>query len=197
MLEVVVEKNGNDFINFGKADPSGLTRQNITELLLKSGLWPAVRQRPYHVVAKPFEVPKAIFISGFDSAPLAPDYNYIMDNTPASFFQTGINAISKLTDGKVHLVLNGLVTPSDLLKSTSGVEISYFSGPHPAGNVGVHIHHIDPLNKGEIVWFINLQDVVAIGRLFTEGIYNPERIVALTGSELFIHSIIRCFPGVL
>lgn len=195
MLEVVVEKNGNDFINFGKADPSGLTRQNITELLLKSGLWPAVRQRPYHVVAKPFEVPKAIFISGFDSAPLAPDYNFIMDNTPASFFQTGINAISKLTDGKVHLVLNGSVTPSDVLKSTSGVEISYFSGPHPASNIGVHIHHIDPLNKGEIVWFINLQDVVAVGRLFAEGIYKPERIIALTGSEVIHPQYYKMLSG--
>jgi len=184
MMEVIVEKNSNGFIDFGKADPTKLSSGKIKELLLKSGLWPAIRQRPYHVIAKPDDVPKAIFISGFDTAPLAPDYNFIIDNSPASFFRTGITAISKLTNGEINLVLNGIVTPSTVLSSTSGVEISYFSGPHPAGNVGVHIHHLNPINKGEIVWFINLQDVVAIGRLFEEGIYKPERIVALTGSEI-------------
>ncbi len=99
-------------------------------------------------------------------------------------FSTGIKAISKLTDGKTHLVLNVKGYPSSVMSKTAGVEISYFSGPHPAGNVGVHIHHLDPVNKGEVVWYINLQDVIAVGRLFTEGVYKPERIIALTGSEV-------------
>jgi len=107
-----------------------------------------------------------------------------MDNSPASLFHAGITAISKLTDGKINLVLNANTTPSRILTDCSGVDISYFSGPHPTGNVGVHIHHLDPINKGEIVWFINLQDITAIGRLFLEGIYKPQRIVALTGSEV-------------
>ena len=184
MLEVVVERNGSESIDFGKADPAVMTRAEITEKLLASGLWPAVRQRPYHVIAKPGDVPKSIFISGFDSAPLAPDYNFIMDNSSARAFQTGINALAKMTGGKVHLVLNGSTASSHVLTGTSGVEISTFSGPHPAGNTGVHIHHIDPVNKGEKVWYVNLQDVVAIGNLFIEGIYRPERIIALTGSEV-------------
>lgn len=184
MLEVIVEKTGNDIIDFGKADPATLTREKIKEQMLVSGLWPSVRQRPYHVVAKPSDVPKSVFISGFDTAPLAPDYNFIMDKTGAGLFQTGVTAISKLTDGKVNLLLNGSSTPSEGFTGTQGVEISYFSGPHPAGNVGIHIHHLDPVNKGEVVWYINFQDVIAIGRLFIEGIYKPERIIALTGSEV-------------
>jgi Na+-transporting NADH:ubiquinone oxidoreductase subunit A len=195
MLEVVVEKSGNDYIDFGKADPAALSRDKIHKRLLESGLWPAIRQRPYHVIAKPGDIPKAIFISGFDSAPLAPDYNFIMGNSPAPLFQAGINVLSRLTDGKVNLILNGSVTPSSVLTGASGVEISYFSGPHPAGNVGVHIHHLNPINKGEKVWYVNLQDVIAIGTLFVEGIYKPERIIALTGSEVINPQYYRMLSG--
>jgi len=184
LLEIIVEKEGDEFIDFWKADPANLSREKIKESLLKSGLWPAVRQRPYHIVAHPDNVPKAIFISGFDTSPLAPDYSFIMDNSSATFFRSGISALRKLTDGKINLILNGKGDSSELLKKADDVEISHFSGPHPAGNVGVHIHHLDPVNKGEIVWFVNLQDVIAIGRLFEHGVYNHERIIALTGSEV-------------
>lgn len=184
LLEIVIENDGEEFVDFGKADPSGLSGEKIKETLLSSGLWPAVRQRPYHIVANPADVPKAIFISGFDTAPLAPDYNFIMDNSSVSLFRSGISALKKLTDGKINLVLNGKGDSSELLKKAAEVDISYISGPHPAGNVGVHIHHIDPINKGDIVWIVNLQDVIAIGRLFEEGIYKHERIIALAGSEI-------------
>ena len=195
MLEVVIEKSGEEYIEFNKADPAKLSREAIKEQLLASGLWPAVRQRPYHVVAKPADVPKSVFIAGFDTSPLAPDPDFIMANSSSSYYNTGIKAISKLTDGKVNLILNGKVTPGPELSSTPGVEISFFSGPHPAGNVGVHIHHLDPVNKGEVVWFVNLQDVIAIGRLFEEGIYKPERIVALTGSEILNPQYYKMLSG--
>lgn len=195
MLEVVVERKEESYVDFGKADPAKLTGAEITDRLLKSGLWPSIRQRPYHVVAKPGDKPKSVFISGFDTAPLAPDYNFIMDNSPAPLWQAGLTAISKLTSGKINLVLNGKSTPSRVLTGTAGVEISYFSGPHPAGNPGIHIHHLDPVNKGEVVWVINMQDVIAIGRLFIEGIYKPERIVALTGSEVVKPQYYRMLPG--
>ena len=184
ILEIVVEKKGNEFIDFGKSDPVSLPAEKVKEHLLKSGLWPAIRQRPYNIIARPADKPKSVFISGFDTAPLAPDYNFIIDNTPPEYFRAGITAVLKLTDGKVNLVLNGKEKPSPILTGCPGVEISYFSGPHPAGNPGVHIHHLDPVNKGETVWVINLQDLVAIGRLFIDGRYNPERIVALTGPEV-------------
>jgi Na+-transporting NADH:ubiquinone oxidoreductase subunit A len=196
MLEVVVEKEGDSFIDFGKSDPSVLSREKIKEALLASGLWPVIRQRPFHIIARPSDVPKAIFISGFDSSPLAPDYNFIMDNSSQELFQTGITALKKLTDGKVNLVLNGKGNSSELLKNTSGVVISYFSGPHPSGNVGVHIHHLDPLNKGEVVWFVNLQDVVTLGTFFSKGVYMNERIIALTGSEVIVPRYFRVRSGI-
>ena len=94
-----------------------------------------------------------------------------------------LRCLKKLTDGKVYLGFRTNTT-SSVLKDTKGVEINTFSGPHPAGNVGIQIHHLDPVNKGEAVWYVNLQDVVGIGRLFTEGIYAPDRIVAVAGSEV-------------
>jgi Na+-transporting NADH:ubiquinone oxidoreductase subunit A len=105
LMEIVVEKNGDGYVDFGVYDPSALSREKIKESLLVSGLWPVVRQRPYHIVANPDDVPKAIFISGFDTSPLAPDNNFIMDNSSASLFRCGITALTKLTDGKIHLVL--------------------------------------------------------------------------------------------
>jgi Na+-transporting NADH:ubiquinone oxidoreductase subunit A len=195
LLEVVIEREGDDFLDFGKSDPARSEREDIKASLLKSGLWPVLRQRPYHIVANPDDVPKAIFISGFDTAPLAPDYNFLIDNSSPALFRTGISALQKLTGGMINLVLNGKGDTSEILKNAQDVKISYFSGPHPAGNVGVHIHHLDPMNKGEIIWFVNLQDVLAIGRLFDEGIYRHERIIALTGSEVIDPQYYRIRSG--
>ncbi|MGQ9620673.1 MAG: Na(+)-translocating NADH-quinone reductase subunit A [Bacteroidales bacterium] len=196
ILEVTVKREGDDFEDYGKADVTQLSREDIKQKMLMSGLWPVMRQRPYHIIANPSATPKSIFISGFDTAPLAPDLNFIMDNSPADLFQTGLNAVAKLTEGKVNLVLNGARKPSHVLENAAGVSISYFSGPHPAGNVGVHIHHLDPVNKGEIVWYINLQDVIAVGRLFAEGIYRHDRIIALTGSEVINPQYYRVCNGI-
>jgi Na+-transporting NADH:ubiquinone oxidoreductase subunit A len=195
LLQVVVEQEGDGFVDFGRSDSTGLDRENVKEVLLRSGLWPSIRQRPYHIIARPTDVPDSIFISGFDSSPLAPDYNFIIDSYSRTTFISGINALKKLTDGQVNLILNGKVPSSESLKNTMGVEISYFSGPHPAGNVGVHIHHISPISKGHIIWFVNLQDVLSIGRLFEEGAYRPERIIALTGSEVLHPQYYKVLSG--
>ena len=194
LLEVVVEKAGDDYIDFGKADPTAISREEIKEKMLKSGLWPVVRQRPYHIIARHSDTPKAIFISAFDSAPLAPDYNFIFDNSADSHFKSGLRALKRLTDGSLHLVVNGKSEPSEILKDAPA-EIERFAGPHPAGNVGIHIHHIDPVNKGESVWYVNPQDVIAIGRLFDEGRYNHDRIIALTGSEVIKPQYYRIRSG--
>lgn len=183
ILEVVLETKGDDYVDFGKADPAKLETDAIKKKLLESGLWPAVRQRPYNTVARPEDKPKSIFISGYDTAPLAADLDYIIGLLPKEDYLTGIKVLKKLTDGKVHLNLNS-ISSSSLLKSTPGVEINYFKGPHPSGNVGIQMHHIDPVNKGEVIWHVNLQDIVAMGRLFREGKYAPDRIVALAGSEV-------------
>lgn len=184
LLEIRIEVQGSEaWVDFGKANPSGLSRDEVIGKMLQSGTWPMIRQRPYSVIANPADRPKAIFISGFDSAPLAPDYDFIVHGQ-GDAFQTGIDAIRKLTDGKVYLNLPEGSVNSKVLTNTKGVEISYFSGPHPAGNVGTQIARISPVNKGEIVWYLRPQEVIVIGRLFAEGRYNSKRVVAVCGSDV-------------
>ncbi|HSL85338.1 MAG TPA: NADH:ubiquinone reductase (Na(+)-transporting) subunit A, partial [Bacteroidales bacterium] len=153
------------------------------------------RQRPYHIIARPDETPKSVFISGFDTSPLAPDHDFVMHNSDLREFNTGIQVLRKLTSGNVNLVLDGTNVSGSVLKNTSGVKIHYVKGPHPAGNVGIHIHHIDPVNKGEVVWYVNLQDVSAIGRLFNEGVYRHDKIIALAGSEVIKPGYFRIRSG--
>lgn len=172
-----------NYVNFNKANPKDLSRENIIEALLNSGIWPFIRQRPFGVIANPEEKPKSIFISAFDSNPLAPDNDFIMGEDGENF-QTGLDALQKLTDGKVHLNIHADRTQSTVFTGAKGVEINKFSGPHPAGNAGVQIHHIDPVNKGESVWCLNAQDVLIVGRLFNEGRFDPFRVIALTGSQV-------------
>lgn len=157
-------------------------RESVVQKLLSSGTWPLIRQRPFDVVADPEKSPKAIFISGFNTAPLAPDSDFVVRNQGAAL-QAGVDALAKLTTGKVHLGLSDNSTAAEL-KGLNGVQITHFKGPHPAGNVGVQIHHVDPINKGETVWVVNLQDVIIIGRLFISGQYDARRMVALTGSGM-------------
>lgn len=171
------------YIHFGSGDPDKMDRVQISEKILASGLWPAIRQRPYAIIADPEAVPDAIFISGFDTAPLAPDMSYIMEHHSQEHFQTGVNVLKKLTSGLIHLNVHPKLGIPDLFLHTKNVQINQFYGPHPASNVGVQIHHIRPIVKGDIVWYVDPQDVVAIGRLFTEGKYIRKRVFACTGSE--------------
>lgn len=184
ILEVTIEEQGRDYVDFGIARPDSLSAEEITLRLLDSGLWPVIRQRPYHIVAIPGQEPKSIFISAFDTSPLAPDYDFVMHNSDMKEFQVGIDALGRLTRGKVNLVLDADNVSGSVFRSVSSVVKHHVKGPHPAGNVGVQIHHIDPVNKGEVVWYVNLQDVAAIGRLFSEGVYRHDRIIALAGSEV-------------
>lgn len=184
ILEVVVESDGkNGSLEFKKGDPKNLSREEIKETLLKSGLWPFIRQRPFNIIAHPEETPRAIFLSAFDSAPLAPDNEFILKGQKASL-QIGINALGMLTDGKVHVGIRKGSALESVFATISGIELNEFEGPHPAGTVGVQIHHIAPINKAEIVWVIQPQDVLAIGKLFEKGILDAERIVSLAGSEV-------------
>ena len=128
-------------------------------------------------------MPKAIFISAFDSAPLACDSDFVLHGMEKEF-QTGLDIITKLTEGKTHLNIDGNANSSSVFTSAKNVQINNVSGVHPAGNVGVQIHHIDPINKGEVVWYMYPQDVIAIGRLFSEGKYDATRLIALAGSQV-------------
>jgi Na+-transporting NADH:ubiquinone oxidoreductase subunit A len=171
------------YIDFRKSDPLELSREEIVTQMLESGVWPMIRQRPFNIIANPDESPKSIFISTFDSSPLAGDNDFIVHGHGAEF-QAGINALSKLTDGKVNLSIRHDSPVSEVFTKSKNVNIYQVSGPHPAGNVGVQIHQIDPINKGDVIWFVNPQDVIIIGRLFTEGRYDATRVIAVAGSEI-------------
>jgi len=194
IMEVVIKADQEDLSeDFLIGDPQDLSSEAIKAELLKSGLWPAIKMRPYGIVARPADQPKAIFISCFDSSPLAPDYDFIFDEE-SNAWRTGINAITKLTSGKVHLGLS-VKKENKIFSETKGVEIQYFDGPHPAGNVGIQIHAISPINKGEIIWTLQPIDVIMIGRLFLTGKYDASRIIALVGSEVKKPVYIRFWLG--
>lgn len=195
LTEIVIEQQGNEKIDFGAADPLTLSGEEVTAKIMNSGLWPVLRQRPYQVVARPGMMPKAIFISMFDTAPLAPDLDFVMANTHGNLLQTGINALSRLTEGKIHMSFEAEGTRVAEIKNLQNVEFHNFTGPHPAGNVGVQIHHIDPVGKGEVVWTIDIQDVVALGRLFGTGFHDREKIIALAGTGVLHPKYHRIKPG--
>ncbi len=167
-------------------------REDVAAVLLQAGLWPMIMQRPYGIIANPADTPKAVFISGFDSAPLAPDMNFVLKDELENL-NKGVEVLQKFTSGKVHLSLRA--GTEGVLNRVKGVEQHLFAGPHPAGNVGVQIHHIDPINKGDIVWTVNVQDLAIIGRLFNRGVVDMTRIIALTGSEVVDAQYVQVIAG--
>ena len=170
------------------------SREDAKNHLLNAGLWPFIKMRPLDVVANPEDTPKAIFVSAFDSAPLAPDYDFILHGEDADF-QAGLNVLAKLTDGAVHLTTNGKGSPDACFTSAKGVTHNSISGKHPAGNVGTQIHKIDPVNKGEVVWTVNPQDVAIIGRVANSGKYDLSKVIAVTGSEVKNPKYIKTIIG--
>lgn len=180
ILAITIQAESKDkFKNFGKKTPSNLTGEQIKQALLESGCWAFINQRPYDTLANPTDTPKAIFVSGFDSAPLAADTSFVLQGKEDAF-QTGIDALGKLTEGKVHLSVQG----NSFLNNIKSVAIHKITGKHPAGNVGVQISKINPINSGDRVWTVNAQDVAIIGNLFLTGHFDVTRVVALAGSEV-------------
>lgn len=179
VLEVEIESDGKFESEDFSADVKASDREAIKQVLLKSGLWPFIVQRPFGIIAKATDSPRDIFISGFDSAPLGVDYEFSLANDTGAL-QAGIDVLSKLTDGQIFLGLR----QGSKFASLKGVEVNYFNGPHPSGNVGIQIHHVKPINKGDVVWTVDAQAVVFIGRLFINGKLNLEKVIALAGSEV-------------
>ncbi|MCD6543041.1 MAG: Na(+)-translocating NADH-quinone reductase subunit A [Flavobacteriaceae bacterium] len=180
ILSVKIAADKSDvYKDFNVKSPSNLSSEQVKELLLESGCWAYIKQRPYDVIANPDDNPKSIFISAYATAPLAASLEFTSSGKEKEF-QTGIDAISKLTEGKVHLSVDG--KGSSFFNETKGVVLHKITGKHPAGNVGVQISKIDPVNAGERVWVLNPQDVIAIGSLILTGKYDPSKIIALAGS---------------
>ena len=183
ILNITVERKGeNEFVDFGIKNALTMKPEEVKEYILDAGLWFLVKQRPYDVVANPEKEPRDIFVTGFSSAPLAPSYDFILKDQDKDV-QAGLDALSKLTKGKVYLSISPKTT-SKALRNAKNVVVTEFDGPHPAGNVGVQINHLKPINIGATVWTLNVLDVALIGRLFNTGKVDLTRIVALTGSEV-------------
>ena len=181
LLNVAVEPDQQQTVKeLAVADVAKAERSEIVEMLLQSGLWTRIVERPYGVIANPELTPKAIFVSAFDSAPLAPDYNFVL-SAEKEAIEAGMAVLARLTDGKVHL--SARKGDEGFMAEVKGVEYHTFSGKHPAGNVGVQIHHIDRIAKGDIVWTVNIQDVALIGRLVKGGKLDMTKTIAVTGSE--------------
>lgn len=181
VLNVVVKADAvQEYESFEIKPLESCSSEDVKSVLLSAGLWPMIIQRPYGIIADPKDTPKAIFISGFDSAPLAPDMEFVMADQ-LDDLRKGLDVVAKLTAGKVHLSLNA--EAKGALNTIENAEKHLFQGPHPAGNVGVQIHHIDPIAKGEMVWTVGIQDLAIIGRLFNTGKVNMTKVVAVTGGE--------------
>lgn len=179
--------------NFGKIDLNQ-DRDALATKLASTGVWPNIIQRPFGIVANPADSPKAIFISAFDTHPLAPDFAFTLKGEE-KYFQAGIDALAKLTKGKVHLNVDGSKAVPAIFSGVKNAQINQFSGPHPAGNVGTQIHHLDPINKGDIAWTVSPVGVVQIGKAVLEGIYDTSKMIALTGSELTKTGYVKTYVG--
>ena len=169
-----------DFEEFGKQNVASMNAESVKELLLTAGMFAFIRQRPYDVVADPTVAPRAIFVSAFDSNPLAPEFEVALKGEEANF-QTGLDALAKIA--KTYLSISVKQTASALTQAKN-VTVTAFDGPHPAGNVGVQINNIAPVNKGETVWTIDPQAVIFIGRLMNTGRVDLTRTVVIDGSEV-------------
>ena len=180
IIEVIIEADANDtYRDFGILDPLKSEANAVKERILNSGAWAFINQRPYDIVADPKDTPKAIFVSAMNTAPLSADVEFILKDRMDAF-QAGLNALTKLTPGKVHL---SYAKGSSAFNGLKNVELHQVSGPHPASNVGVQIHHIDPVNIGERVWVVNPEDVAIIGELFLTGKFNAVRTLVVAGTE--------------
>lgn len=167
-------------LEHGKFNIESADAEAVKAHLLASGCWAFIKQRPYDVIANPSKTPKAIFISGYASAPLAADLDFTLQGKEAEL-QAAVSALGKLTEGQVHVSVG---TSNSPLAGLTGVTLHKVSGPHPSGNVGTLINKIDPVNKGEVAWTVNAQDLVIIGELLLTGKFNAERIVAFVGSSV-------------
>lgn len=191
VLSVRIEVSGNEVVDFGKKSVASLSAESVKAALLEAGLFAFIKQRPYDVVANPNVAPKAIFVSAFDSKPLAPDFEYVLKGQETDF-QTGLDALAKMAS--VYLGVSAS-QKSEALLQAKGVTVNVFDGPHPAGNVGVQINHVAPISKGEVVWTIGAEEVIFIGRLFNNGHVDFTRTIALAGSEVVKPAYCRMIIG--
>ncbi|MBD2815866.1 Na(+)-translocating NADH-quinone reductase subunit A [Xenorhabdus sp. Flor] len=195
LQSVVIEVSGDEQITFDRydhAELAGLTREQVEKNLLASGLWAALRTRPFSRSPVPGSTPKAIFVTAIDTQPLAADPSVVIA-TQEEAFVDGLNILSKLTEGKIHVCHGAGNIPS--AGNNSQITYNQFVGPHPAGLVGTHIHFIEPVSAQKTVWHLGYQDVIAIGKLFTTGELYTDRVISLAGPQVKSPRLVRACLG--
>ena len=195
LLAVLVKAGSRqECLDLGVKDPAGLKPEEVRDAILESGLWPFIIQRPYGIIANPADKPKAIFVSAFDTAPLAASAEFTLGDRIADI-QAGVNALARLTDGGVHLGLNAANYSGTPFHKLENVSMHVFEGKHPAGNVGVQISHVCPVVKGTVIWTVSLAGVAAIGARFNSGRYDVRRKVAVAGPAAVCPAYVSTLPG--
>lgn len=182
------------FRKYSVSEVANLSADEAKNALLKGGVWPQFVQRPFGLIADPAITPKAIHIAAFDSHPLAPDFGVLFKGQD-HFFQVGIDVLKKLTSGVVNVNVHSANEISTVFSQVKGAELNKFAGPHPAGCVGVQIHHIDPINKGDVVWTISPFGVIQIGKLMLNGVHDASKIIALAGPKVKDPQYYKVYSG--
>ena len=191
---VILADKDMEYRSYDLPNLSNCGRDELITFLLESGAWPFIRQRPFNIVADHEITPKSIFVSTFDTAPLSPGYDLSVDGKE-DIFQKGLDVLSKLTDGDVHLGLNANAAPHAAFSGATGVTKTWYQGAHPAGNVGIQIHHTDPVYPGHSVWHVDVYGVLVIGSIFLNGQFDTSRVVAVTGVDIDNPRYIRTHQG--
>lgn len=193
---VILADKEQQFLDLPAPNLDTATVDELADYLMKSGGWTLLRQRPYNVIPEPGDRPRDIFISTFDTAPLAPDLNFVVEGRGEAF-QRGLDVLNKLTTGEVYLGLDarGDAAPAPVFLEAKGVNKQFFKGKHPAGNVGVQIHHIAPVGVNDKVWTLGVQEVIALGTLFLHNRFDGSRMVAITGDQVADPHYVRTHIG--
>ena len=192
LLRICIESDGKqDYKSFNAPNPEKASGEEVHALMLEAGMAAFLRQRPYDVIADPEQKPKSIFVSAFSTMPLAADFSFVAKGREGDF-KTGIAALSRIAP--VYVGINPQQINSELLPITHA-KVSVFSGPNPAGNVGVQINHIDPVNKGETVWTMAPEHVIMLGELFRTGKVNLTRRIAVAGSMITAPAYVETLIG--
>ena len=196
LQSVVIELKGDEertFASYGESELANLSAQQVRENLLSSGLWTSLRTRPYSKIPSPETKPHSIFVTAIDTNPLAARPDIVIQER-LDDFRNGLTVISRLTEGKLF-VCKAPAAHAFPAANVGRCEVVDFDGPHPAGLVGTHIHHLDPVSASKTVWYLDYQSVMAIGALFVTGRLNVERVVSLAGPIVTRPRLVRTRVG--
>jgi Na+-transporting NADH:ubiquinone oxidoreductase subunit A len=195
-LVILADKDEVKYQEIPSFDLAKGDRAALKKHLMAYGAWPLLNERPFDRVPDPEQDPKSIFVTTFDSSPLAPDFGVIVEGKEAEF-QKGLDVLNHLTDGSVYLGLDarGKERPHAAFAEAKNVEKHWFRGPHPSGNVGVHIHHVDPIRTGQSIWTVDVQNVITIGGMFLHHKFIADRTIALVGNGLKEPKYIKTIAG--